>query len=273
MEKLAIGVTVLLLLLFTQVTPERVEKKLEKVMRQAIPAKAIDVELEGSPGLPTLQGKFRKLTVRIEGLSFSGGQLLETLPIKFTDKPEKEGRIGEVHLTLSDTDYEGLRISKLQARAKTVRFDMRGSLKEKRLVLVSAASGTLIGFISADSIQRYIARYASENGVEEPQIQLRHGDMSVEGRWKVELAGVPLVRLPFSALVELFPANGNEIHWKLLRATIAEIVPLPAGWLQERFQKLNPIVRFDLAPLRVQIETVTVTPEGINISAKFALSP
>jgi len=96
MEKVAVGVAVLLLLFFTQVTPERVERELEKVMKQALPAKTVDVELEGSPGFPTLQGKFRKLTVQIEGLSFSGGQLLELLPVRFTDKPEKEGKVGEV---------------------------------------------------------------------------------------------------------------------------------------------------------------------------------
>jgi hypothetical protein len=273
MEKIAVGVAVLLLLFFTQVTPERVERELEKVMRQALPAKTVDVELEGSPGFPTLQGKFRKLTVQIEGLSFSGGQLLELLPVRFTDKPEKEGKVGEVHLLLRDADYEGLKISELKAHAKTVRFDMKGSLKEKRLVLVSASSGTLSGFISASSIQGYLSEYATKNGVESPQVRLRHGSVEVEGRWRVELAGVPLLRIPFNAIAELFPANGNEIHWRLKHATVAEIVPLPTGWLQERFQNLNPLVRFDLAPLQVQIKTVTVTPKGVYLEASFALAP
>ncbi len=273
MEKVAIGLAVLFLLFFSQVTPERVERELEKVMRQALPAKTVDVELEGSPGFPTMQGKFRKLMVQIEGLSFSGGQLLEMLPIKFTDKPEKEGKVGEVHLLLKDADYEGLRISELQAHAKTVRFDMKGSLREKRLVLVSAASGTLSGFISASSIQSYLAEYATKNGVESPQVRLKHGSVEVEGRWRVELVGVPLLRIPFNAIAELFPANGNEIRWRLKQATVAEIVPLPAGWLQERFQNLNPLVRFDLTPLQIQIQTITVSPRGVQFEALFSLSP
>jgi hypothetical protein len=48
---------------------------------------------------------------------------------------------------------------------------------------------------------------------------------------------------------------------------------LPTGWLQERFQNLNPLVQFDLAPLQVQIKTVTVTPKGVYLEASFALAP
>lgn len=273
MEKVAIGVAVLLLLFFTQVTPERVERELEKVMRQSLPAKVVDVELEGSPGFQTMQGKFRKLTVKVEGLSFAGGQLLEMLPVRFTEKPEKEGKVGEVHLLLRDAVYEGLTISELNAHAQTVRFDLKGSLKEKRLVLVSAASGTLSGFIAASSIQHYLADYASQHGVEGVKVRLRHGDVEIEGRWRVELAGVPLLRVPFIAIAQLFPANGNEVHWKLVQAKVAEIVPLPTGWLQERFQKFNPLIRFDLSPLQIQLQTVNVSPEGVWVEAKFALAP
>ncbi|MCS7185790.1 MAG: DUF2993 domain-containing protein [Armatimonadetes bacterium] len=272
MEKVAVGVALLLLLFFTQVTPDRVERELEKAMRQSLTAKSIDVELEGSPGFPTLKGKFKKMTVKIEGLSFAGGELLEMLPIRFVDKPKKEGRVGEVVLMLNDANYEGLTISELQAQAKTVRFDLESSLKERRLVLVSAASGTLSGFIAANSIQRYLAEHAKKYEVEDVKVRLRVGSVEFEGRWRVELAGVPVLRVPFEAVAELFPTN-NEIHWKLVQATVAEIVPLPAGWLQERFKQLNPLIRFDLAPLQVQLQTVSVTPKGLHLTAKFALSP
>lgn len=273
MEKVAIGVAVLLLLFFTQVTPDRVEKELENAVKQSLNAKAVDVELEGSPGLPTLQGKFRKLTIKIEGLSFTGGQLLEMLPIRFTEKPQKEGKVGEVLLFLENADYEGLTISELNARAQTVRFDLKSSLRERRLVLVSAASGTLSGFITSSSVKRYLSEHASKHGVEDARVQLRHGSVEVEGKWQVELAGFKLLRVPFSAIAELFPANGNEIHWRLVRATLAEIVPLPAGWLQERLRKFNPLIRFDLSPMQVQLQTVNVSPEGVKLEAEFTLSP
>ncbi|MCX7642978.1 MAG: DUF2993 domain-containing protein [Armatimonadetes bacterium] len=272
MEKVAIGVAVLLLLFFTQVTPDRVERELEKAMRQSLTAKSVDVELEGSPGFPTLQGKFKKMKVEIEGLSFVGGELLEMLPVRFVDKAKKEGRVGEVFLLLREANYEGLTISELQARAQTVRFDLKSSLQEKRLVLVSAASGTLSGFIVASSIQRYLTEHAAKYGIEDAMVRLRNGSVEFEGRWRIELAGVPVLRVPFEAVAELFPVN-NEIHWKLVQATVAEIVPLPAGWLQERFKQLNPLIRFDLAPLQVQLQTVSVTPKGVHLTAKFALSP
>lgn len=272
MEKIAASIAILLLLFFTQVTPERVERELEKALRQSLAAKSVDVELKGSPGFPTLQGKFKKMTVKIEGLSFAGGELLGMLPIRFVDKAKKEGRVGEVLLLLSDANYEGLAISEIQAQAKTVRFDLKSSLKEKRLVLVSAASGTLSGFIAASSIQRYLTEHARKYGVEEVKVWLRNGSVDFEGRWRVELAGVPVVSVPFEATAELFPVK-NEIHWRLVRATVAEILPLPAGWLQERFKKLNPLIRFDLTPLQVQLQTVTVSPKGVHITANFALSP
>lgn len=272
MEKVAAGIAILLLLFFTQVTPDRVERELEKALRQSLPAKSVDVELKGSPGFPTLQGKFKKLTVEIEGLAFAGGELLEMLPIRFTDKPKKEGRVGEVLLLLRDVNYEGLTISELKAQAQTVRFDLKSSLQEKRLVLVSAASGTLSGFITADSVQRYLAKHTTKYGIEDARGRLKGGNVEFEGKWRVELAGVPIVRVPFEAVAELFPVN-NEIHWKLQQVTIAEIVPLPAGWLQERFKQLNPLIRFDLAPLQVQLQTVTVTSKGVHIMAKFALAP
>ncbi len=272
MEKVAAGIAILLLLFFTQVTPDRVERELEKAMRQSLSARSIDVELEGSPGFPTLQGKFRKMTVKIEGLSFSGGELLEMLPIRFTDKPSKEGKVGEVLLLLRDANYEGLAISELQAQAKTVRFDMKSSLRERRLVLVSAASGSLSGFITASSIQRYLTDHATKYGIKDARVWLRSGVVEFEGKWRVELAGVPIVYVPFEAIAELFPVD-NEIHWRLVRATVAEIVPLPAGWLQERVKQLNPLIRFDLAPLQVQLQTVTVSPKGVYVTAKFALAP
>ncbi len=272
MEKVAVGVAILLLLFFTQVTPDRVERELEKALRQSLPAKSVDVELKGSPGFPTLQGKFKKLTIKIDGLSFAGGELLEMLPIRFTDKPKKEGRVGEVLLLLRDVNYEGLTISSLQAQAQTVSFDLKSSFQEKRLVLVSAASGTLSGFIAANSIQQFITNHATKYGVEDVMVRLRSGSVEVEGKWRVELAGVPIVRVPFEAVTELFPIN-NEIHWKLQQATIAEIVPLPIGWLQERFKQLNPLIRFDLAPLQVQLQTVAVAPKGVHIAATFSLAP
>ncbi len=272
MEKVAIGVAILLLLFFTQVTPEKVEKELEKALRQSLPVRSVDVELKGSPGFPTLQGKFKRLTVLIDGLSFTGGQLLEILPIRFTDKPEKEGRVGEVELNLRDAVYEGLAISQIQAHAQTVRFDLKGSLREKRLVLVSAASGTLSGFIAADSIRKYLAEHANKSGIEGAQVQLRKGLIEVEGRWKVELAGVNIAKIPFNASAELMPF-GNEIHLKLREAKIAYTIPLPAGWLQEQLQKLNPLIRFDLSPLQVRLTTADVSSDGVFISADFSLSP
>ncbi len=272
MEKIAAGLVVLLLLFFTQVTPDRVERELEKALREALTAKSVDVELEGSPGLPTLQGKFRKMTVKIDGLSFAGGELLEILPIRFTDRAKKEGKVGEVLLLLSNANYEGLAISEFQAQAKAVRFDLKSSLRERRLVLVSAASGTMSGFIAASSIQRYLAEHASKYGVEDGRVRLRSGSVEFEGKWRVELAGVPIVHVPFEAVAELFPVK-NEIHWRLVRATVAEILPLPTGWLQERLKQLNPLIRFDLAPLQVQLQTVTVTPEGVGITANFTLAP
>lgn len=272
MEKVAIGLAVLVLLFFTQVTPEKVERKLERAMRQSLTAKRVDVELEGSPGFPTLQGKFKKLTVKVDGLSFKGGELIEILPIRFTDKPEKEGKVGEVQLLLRDTIYEGLAVSELNAHAQTVRFDLKGSLREKRLVLVSAASGVIFGFIEANSIQKYLAEHAGKYGVESLQARLRHGFVEVDGRWRIELAGVNVAKIPFSAVTELVPF-GNEVHFRLREARVAELIPLPAGWLQERFQSLNPLIRFDLSPLQVRLKTVKVLPEGLSISADFSFSP
>lgn len=272
MEKVAVGVVILLLLFFTQVTPDKVERELEKALRQSLPAKSVDVELEGSPGFPTMRGKFKKLTVEIEGLSFAGGELLEMLPIRFTDKPKKEGRVGEVLLLLHDAIYEGLTISELKAQAQTVRFDLKGSLQEKRLVLVSAASGILSGFIAANSVQQYLTEHATKYGIEDAKVKLKNGDVEVEGMWRVELAGIPIVRVPFEAVAELFPVK-NEIHWKLQRAIIAEILPLSTSWLQERFKQLNPLIRFDLSPLQVQLQTVTVNSKGVHITAEFSLTP
>lgn len=270
---MALALAALLVLFFTQVTPERVERELEKALRQSLPAKSVEAKLEGEPGFPTLQGKFRRLTIRMDGLSFRGGQLLEMLPVRFTNKPEKEGCVGEVRLLLRDADYEGLHIAELAAYAQTVRFDLKGSLREKRLVLVSAASGTLTGFITAASIERYLKHYATEKGVEDAQVRLRHGSVEVEGRWRVEVAGVSLLRIPFSAVAELFPVNGNELHWRLVSASLADLVPLPADWLQERFKAFNPLVRFDLSPLKVQWRSMSVTQEGIHLSADFSLRP
>lgn len=272
MEKVVIGVTVLLLLFFTQVTPERIEQEIEKAMKQSLNAKSVDVELEGSPGFPTLKGKFKKLTVSIEGLNFAGGQLLDILPIGFTDKPQKEGKVNEVSMNLYKSNYEGLEISEIQAHAQKVRFDLKGSLKEKRLVLVSAASGILSGFIAANSIQKYLADHASKHGFESFQTHLRHESVEIEGLWKVKLAGVNIVQIPFNAVAELFPI-GNEVHWKLREARIADLVPLPVGWLQEQFQNLNPLIRFDFSPLQVQLKTLKISSKGVYIFANFSLSP
>ncbi len=271
-EKLAAALAVLVVLFFTQVTPERVEKELEKALRQSLTAESVDVELDGAPGFPTMRGKFRRLTVTIKGLEFKGGQLLELLPIRFTDKPEKEGRVGEVFLHLRDALYEGLRISELNAHAKTVRFDLKGSLRERRLVLVSAATGELTGFIDADAVRHFLTERAVKEGIENPQVWLHRGFVEIEGRWRVEMLGVPVMRVPFTAEVELFPV-ANEVHWRLRRATIADLVPLPANWLQERLKAFNPLIRFDLAPLQVHLQPLIVSPKGVQIAASFTLAP
>ncbi len=273
MEKGLIAIGALLLLLLTQVTPERVERQMENALRRSLPAQRVDVELDGAPGLPTLRGKFRKMTITVEGLSLRGGQLLDMLPIQFTSKPEKEGRIGEVTILLRDTDYEGLKIAEMKAQAQTVRFDLEGSLRAHRLVLVSTSEGSLSGFVPPDSLQRYLAERAKKEGVEELQVTLRDGQVDLEGRWSVVVDNIVLGRLPFSATTELFPANGNEVHWRLQRATIASIFPLPANWLQERFKNLNPLLRFDLSPLQVRLHTVQVTPKGVWLFATFTLAP
>ncbi|MGQ9727009.1 MAG: LmeA family phospholipid-binding protein, partial [Candidatus Fervidibacter sp.] len=146
-------------------------------------------------------------------------------------------------------------------------------LNEKSLVLVSSASGTISSFITSRYVKRYLSEHDSKHGVEEARVQLRHGRVEVEGKWQFELAGFKLLRIPFSAIAELFPANGNEIHWRLVRATVAEIVPLPAGWLQERLREFNPLIRFDLSPMQVQLQTINVSPEGLKFEAEFTLSP
>jgi hypothetical protein len=273
MEKGLIAVGVLLLLLFTQATPERVERQMEQALRRSLPARHVDVELDGALGLPTLRGKFRKMTITVDGLSFRGGQLLEMLPIQFTSKPEKEGRIGEVTILLRDADYEGLTIAEVKAQAQTVRFDLKGSLRANRLVLVSASEGTLSGFIPPASLQRYLAERAAKEGVEGLRVTLRDGSADIEGRWRITVGDTVLGRLPFSATTELFPANGNEVHWRLQRATVAQIFPLPPNWLQERFKNLNPLLCFDLSPLRLNLHTVRVTPNGVSLLATFTLSP
>lgn len=272
MEKVLVGLIALFALFFTQVTPERVERELERALRQSLTAQQVDAELDGAPGFPTLRGKFRKLTVTIKGLQFQGGQLLELLPVGFTAKPVKEGRIGEVHLLLKDTVYEGLLIADLQAHARSVRFDMKGSLREKRLVLVSASEGEMKGVVAADALQRYLTERLTREGVESPQVWLRRGSVEVEGRWRVEFAGMPLMRVPFSATAELFPL-GNEVHWRLRDAYLADLVPLPTGWLQERFKAFNPLIRFDLAPLEVRLHSLLLTPKGAQFTATFSLSP
>lgn len=273
MEKLALGLGVLLLLFFTQVTPERIERRMEKALQQSLPAKSVNVELDGAAGFPTLKGKFRKLTVQIDGLAFSGGQLEKMLPVRFTDKPEKEGRVSEVSIQLRDADYDGLSIAELQAQAQTVRFDLKASLREKRLVLVSASTGTLKGFIAADALQSYLAGLAIKEGVEDLQVTLRSGDAEMRGKCKMTAKELTLLRIPFSAVVELFPANTNEVHWRLVKATVAEILPLPASWLQDKFKALNPLLRFDLTPLQINLHTVTVTPKGVGLAADFSLAP
>jgi len=273
MEKGLIAVGLLLLLLFTQVTPEKVERQIEGVLRRSLPARHVDVELDGALGLPTLRGRFRKMTITVDGLSFRGGQLLEMLPVQFTSKPEKEGRVGEVVILLRDADYEGLKIAEVKAQAKTVRFDLKGSLRARRLVLVSASEGLLSGFIPPEALQRYLAERAGKEGVEELRVTLRDGAADIEGRWRITVGDTVLGRLPFSATTELFPANGNEVHWRLQRATIAQIFPLPSNWLQERFKNFNPLLRFDLSPLQLNLHTVRVTPKGIWLLATFSLSP
>ena len=272
MEKLVAALAALFVLFYTQVTPERVEKQLEKAFRQSLAAESVKVDLDGAPGFPTMRGKFRKLTVFVKGLKFEGGQLLELLPVRFTDKPEKEGKVGEVFLHLRDAVYEGLSIAELNAHAKTVRFDLKGSLREKRLVLVSAAAGELTGFITADAARRYLTERALKEGIEDPQVRLRRGAVEIEGRWRVEMLGLPLVRVPFSAEAVLFPV-ANEVHWRLRRADIADLVPLPVGWLQERLKAFNPLLRLDLAPLQVNLSAIFVSPEGIRIAATCSLAP
>ena len=164
MEKGLIAVGLLLLLLFTQVTPEKVERQIEGVLRRSLPARHVDVELDGALGLPTLRGRFRKMTITVDGLSFRGGQLLEMLPVQFTSKPEKEGRVGEVVILLRDADYEGLKIAEVKAQAKTVRFDLKGSLRARRLVLVSASEGLLSGFIPPRGFAALPCRAGGERG-------------------------------------------------------------------------------------------------------------
>lgn len=273
LEKVALALGALVLLLFTQATPKRIERELGKVLRQSLPAKAIDVELDGVAGLPTLRGKFRKLLIHIDGLKFSGGQLAEMLPIRFTDRPEKEGRVGEVCLSLHDADYDGLQISEFSAHAKKVRFDLKASVREGRLVLVSAASGVITGQIAPEALQRHFAQVASKEGVEELSLSLQNGVAEIGGRWRLSVLQLGTVRVPFNAIVELFPANDCEVHLRIIRANVADIVPLPVGWLQERFKGLNPIMRFDLTPMQIRLHTVMVTPTSVSFSADFSLSP
>ncbi len=145
------------------------------------------------------------MTITVDGLSFRGGQLLEMLPVQFTSKPEKEGRIGEVLITLRDADYEGLRTAEVKAQARTVRFDLKGSLRALRLILVSASEGILSDFIPPDSLQRYLAERAAKEGVEELRVTLRDGSADLEGRWCITVGDTVIGRLPFSATTELFP--------------------------------------------------------------------
>ncbi|GBC98359.1 hypothetical protein HRbin17_00868 [bacterium HR17] len=273
MEKVGLAVGLLLIVLFTQATPERVERQIEHALRQALPARHVDVELDGAPGLPTLRGKFRKMTITVEGLSFRGGQLMEMLPVQFATKAEKEGRVGEIFVSLHDADYEGLRIATLNAHARTVRFDLKASLRLHRLVLVAASTGTMTGFIPLEALQRYLAAKAASEGVDDLQVTLGNGDAEVQGRWRVTVGDTVIGRLPFSATVQLFPANDNEVHWRLTQVRVAQILPLPADWLQERLKRFNPLMKFDLAPLQLTLHTVQVTPQGVSLAANFSLAP
>ncbi len=266
MEKAVLIGGLLIVIFFSQTDPDRVERKMEKALKKLVDARTMEVELDGAPGVPMLKGRFRSLDVLIEGLKLEEGGLADLLPIGFVSRPKKEGRIGRVTIRLVATLYRGLMVDEVTVEGHLIRFDLDGSLRQSRLLLVSMEKAHLVAKVRTSAIGQYLSGIAQQTGLERLALRFRFGFAEVEGSWKIGPVSVP-----FKAEAHLEPTASGGINLILRDARVLQIIPLPQGWLENKIREWNPILSFDLNPLIVSISAVTITPSSVEIKGAIRL--
>ncbi|MCS7223198.1 MAG: hypothetical protein NZ959_01375 [Armatimonadetes bacterium] len=266
MEKLIAALGVLLLIFYSETKPSKIGRRIEKAIRQTVSARSVTVNLDGAAGLPALRGRFRSLRVQIDELKLGTGRLIDLLPIGFTDRPEKEGKVGQVTLLLTWTWYQGLLVDEFTLSGNRLRFDLDRSLKESRLILVSLESGNLMAKVSARNLTDYLARLADEKGIEQLSVRLRWGFLEVDGRWRTGP-----VAIPFAAEAFLEPGVAGQINLTVRNLRFLSVLPVPQRLVENTIRELNPILHIDLQPLVLNLSSLTISPMGAEVRGEVRL--
>lgn len=268
-----------LLLFNSQATPERAARGMESALRRQYPGRQIDVEVRGKRGLNVVRGKFKSVTLRMNGGSASSSAnassanasgLSGLFPISAVAKAKKAGRIGRVMVQLRDFDLDGLRIESADLNWSDVVYDWGTLRKTSQMNFVSAGPATARVLIPASSLQTLLLQRVKD--IQNPKMSLQNGRILVSGTRPAPIFGTPL---PFTLSARPEVRNQTEIWLADVQATMSGS-PLPSALVSGLTEKFNPVYKFSFSdkwPFSMNITRLNAQNDKLEVLADLTFIP
>ena len=177
------------------------------------------------------------------------------------------GKISKIAIRAEDFEIEGLRVARVDATLREIRYDLLKAVLKRRLRLTGMGEGTVAVRLAGPALERYLApRVTALDGF---RLRLLHGRIEVTGRTKT------VVPIPVTILAGLQVKNRDEIHLSDPRIHVTG-VPLPGFLVRRIMNQVNPVA--DLSQGRgesfvFEIDRLRIAPSGLSANGRVKPAP
>jgi hypothetical protein len=259
---------VLIALLMSVITSLGVTGPAERVAEKAVRARLgkvqeVKVRIDRGHRSP-FSRTVPEIEITVKGFKMAG-EPAETLHISGGEK--LGGKIGRVTIRAEDFEVEGLKVERMDATIRSIRYDLLRALWRRRLRLTGVGESTIAVRLRGRDLQPYLAKRVT--ALDAFQLRLLHGRVEVTGKAKT------LIPLPVRLVAGLEVKNRDEIH--LASPTIhVSALPLPGFLVKRIMSQVNPVVdllREKDPVFAMEIERLLVGPSGISATGRIRPAP
>jgi hypothetical protein len=249
------------------ITPRTLAKKIRGFLSARVPGvQELKVDVRGPRGLRALKGKFHSLVIQGRGSDVT--PLADELIVAMEKVRYKNGvgHVREVTARASQFIFQSVPIEKADVVLQDVSFSTKQMVQRRKISDLAFDRATAMASILPSTVDQLGASILRKKGVTDPAIRLLDGFIEVTGKRRLPLGG----ETELQATGKLI-GKGNELHVTDLQVKAGEN-PLPAPLVSAMAKDINPLYTFDerqRLPFRINLRTVTVTPERLMAEGDF----
>ena len=203
-----------------------------------------------------------QIKIEVKGFTLSGES---SKPLRIAGGARLNGKIDRLVIRAEDFEVEGLRVQRLDATVRSIRYDLLKAAVKRRLRLTGMGESTLSVRIAGPDLERYLKPRVI--ALQDFQLRLLHGRLEIKGRARA------LVPIPITVLAGLEVKGGDEIHLVDPRIRVTA-VPLPGFLVRRIMKQVNPVADLSRGAdetSRRQIDRLRIAPS--YLSARGRLQP